>query len=142
MSDSNFINELKTELQKAVGGRTALAEVTALKPRVAAIEKVTVVETWKSGDSWYRKWSDGYIEQGGKIQTATGSNGKYTVTFHKPMTQVLCIGGNPLVTYSKWLAYVTSTSDSVTSTGFTSALVTGSDDTHSGTWLWQACGYL
>lgn len=29
--------------------------------RVAA----TLVETWSSGANWYRKWSDGWIEQGG-----------------------------------------------------------------------------
>lgn len=31
----------------------------------------TVVETWSNGTSWYRKWSDGFIEQGG---VASGAN--------------------------------------------------------------------
>lgn len=29
----------------------------------------TVVETWSSGTSWYRVWSDGWIEQGGLTST-------------------------------------------------------------------------
>lgn len=30
-----------------------------------------VIETWESGSSWYRKWSDGWIEQGGYKSTNT-----------------------------------------------------------------------
>ena len=87
MSDSNFINEVKTELQKAVGGgKTALAEVNALKPRVAALEglkpKAHLVETWRSGASWYRKWSDGFIEQGGYKAATTNDYQKATIAFH------------------------------------------------------------
>lgn len=28
-----------------------------------------ITTTWHSGTSWYRKWSDGWIEQGGRITT-------------------------------------------------------------------------
>lgn len=31
-------------------------------------EMVYVHETWGNGSNWYRKWSDGWIEQGGKFQ--------------------------------------------------------------------------
>ena len=27
----------------------------------------TVVETYRNGSSWYRRWSDGWIEQGGRM---------------------------------------------------------------------------
>lgn len=30
-------------------------------------DKVFVIETWSDGTNWYRKWSDGYIEQGGAL---------------------------------------------------------------------------
>lgn len=39
--------------------------------------EATVVETYRSGSSWYRVWSDGFIEQGG-----ISSRGS-TVSFHK-----------------------------------------------------------
>ena len=46
--------------------QTALAavetEVNAKLPNTTA----HVVESWRSGTNWYRKWSDGFIEQGGQ----------------------------------------------------------------------------
>ena len=36
-----------------------------------------ITETWHVGTSWYRMWSDGWIEQGGRISTNTT-----TVSFH------------------------------------------------------------
>lgn len=47
------------------GNATAVGGATATKPAV-------VVETKKSSNNWYRKWSDGYIEQGG-VFSASGS---------------------------------------------------------------------
>lgn len=39
--------------------------------------KAHITTTWHSGTSWYRKWSDGWIEQGGRItKSAT------TISFH------------------------------------------------------------
>ena len=43
--------------------------------------KPYITTTYRNGDSWYRVWSDGFIEQGGTLATATG-----TITFPKPMT--------------------------------------------------------
>lgn len=44
---------------------------------------VHITETWKSidGNSWYRRWSDGFIEQGGDTFAATS-----TITLHTAMT--------------------------------------------------------
>lgn len=40
----------------------------------------TVIETYRSGENWYRVWSDGWIEQGGaQTNNSTGSN-SYTVS--------------------------------------------------------------
>lgn len=36
-----------------------------------------ITTTWHSGTSWYRKWSDGWIEQGGRITTKAP-----TISFH------------------------------------------------------------
>lgn len=40
--------------------------------------KAHITTTWHSGTSWYRKWSDGWIEQGGRITTSTTT----TISFH------------------------------------------------------------
>ena len=47
---------------------------------------VHITETWKStdGSSWYRKWSDGFIEQGGDYTSS--DNSKFTITLNRPMT--------------------------------------------------------
>lgn len=30
--------------------------------------KAYVTETWRSGAQWYRRWSDGWLEQGGRLK--------------------------------------------------------------------------
>ena len=39
--------------------------------------KAYVTKTWRSGAQWYRRWSDGWLEQGGrlKLEVWTVSNG-------------------------------------------------------------------
>lgn len=37
------------------------------KPSMPATPKAYITETWKNGSNWYRKWSDGLIEQGGAL---------------------------------------------------------------------------
>ena len=46
--------------------------------------KAYVTETWHSETSWYRVWSDGFIEQGGDY-TSSDNNG-FTITLNRPMT--------------------------------------------------------
>ena len=42
-----------------------------------------VVQNYVSGTSWYRVWSDGWIEQGGDARIGTGDT---TITFLKPFS--------------------------------------------------------
>ena len=49
------------------------------KPDIPASQSGYVTQTWRDGNNWYRVWSDGWIEQGGK------SGGK-TITLNKPFT--------------------------------------------------------
>lgn len=37
--------------------------------------KAYVTKTWRSGAQWYRKWSDGWIEQGGRIELTVWTGG-------------------------------------------------------------------
>ena len=55
------------------GNATSIGGASATKP-------AGVVESYKNGYEWYRKYSDGWVEQGGKVPT-TG----LVVTLHKPM---------------------------------------------------------
>ena len=47
--------------------------------------KAYITETWVSGTSWYRKWSDGWIEQGGTL-TNGWSDANHTISLHKAFT--------------------------------------------------------
>lgn len=55
----------------------------ANKPSMPATPKAYITETWKDGSNWYRKWSDGLIEQGG----AFWADSSYpTMTFNTPFS--------------------------------------------------------
>lgn len=70
-----------------------VAKVEALQTSLASVESnveglrqtkldnstAHIVETWKNGTNWYRKWSDGWIEQGGYV--GVGSNVEHIITF-------------------------------------------------------------
>lgn len=59
------------------------------KPSMPATPNAYITETWRNGSNWYRKWSDGLIEQGGAHYDA-GSN----ITFHTPFSNTAyAIGG-------------------------------------------------
>ena len=42
------------------------------KPNIPANQSGYITQTWRSGNNWYRKWSDGWIEQGGRGTTVEG----------------------------------------------------------------------
>lgn len=57
---------------------TTIGGASAAKPAV-------IVETKMSGANWYRRWSDGWLEQGGILSiTADTAGTKKTLTFPKP----------------------------------------------------------
>lgn len=63
-------------------------DIAGLQTAVAVLEtrpnpNAYVTETWKSGTEWYRVWSDGFIEQGGKINSAGSTT---DITMHKEFT--------------------------------------------------------
>lgn len=58
---------------------------TSIPPRPNA----HVTQTWHSGENWWRKWSDGFIEQGGGfVRRPTTSSVVYrqTINLHTPFT--------------------------------------------------------
>lgn len=40
--------------------------------------KAYVTETWRSGAQWYRRWSDGWLEQGGNLKLEVWTGGSDT----------------------------------------------------------------
>lgn len=66
--------------------QNVMSAVNAVQAQVGKIPKPNayVTKTWHSGTSWYRVWSDGFIEQGGSYTSS--DNSKYTITLNKPMT--------------------------------------------------------
>lgn len=56
-----------------------------------------VVESWRNGTEWYRRWSDGWVEQGGNLGAQTGGWATAEVTYHVPfkdLTYTLFTHGN------------------------------------------------
>lgn len=59
---------------------TAVARVESNMSNKLDVSVPHVVEDWRGETQWYRKWSDGRIEQGGK-ERSPSTSGVHTVTF-------------------------------------------------------------
>lgn len=46
--------------------------------------KAYVTETWRSGAQWYRRWSDGWLEQGGRLKLEVWTGDDTDRTFSLP----------------------------------------------------------
>lgn len=46
-----------------------------------------IIDNTETSTSWQRIYSDGWIEQGGKVTTSFSSRGSYTFTFPTPFTE-------------------------------------------------------
>jgi hypothetical protein len=94
---------------------------TASGSRVAV-----VVQNYKNGTSWYRVWSDGWIEQGGRLTTTS-------VTFLKAFSDT-----NYTVT-TGWIRNTSNQNNIVLKEMTAKGFVIPTLD--SGTGMWYACGY-
>lgn len=91
--------------------------ISAVNALQASLDNmVHITKTWRSttDKSWYRVWSDGFIEQGGNY-TSSGDN-KFTVTLNKQMQTTLyhcdITGGSNTSTEGGWgYAYDKTTSN-------------------------------
>lgn len=98
-----------------------------------------VVKTWSSGTEWYRKWSDGWIEQGGFVNY--GSSWR-TVTLLLPFSSVYyTLSGS---THEVDRSYTGNAFGFVSKDKTTNTFLGGiHDDTsiNAGSFTWYACGY-
>lgn len=95
----------------------------------------TVISTYSSGASWYRVWSDGWIEQGGRV---TGG-GNVTVTLLKNFSN-----SNYFVNFTRLgctntsaMGFKYSSVDNLTTSSFTIYVSQSTSFTEQ----WYACGY-
>lgn len=130
---------------EALSSDTVQAQVKAaldgLKSQIAAKPEPNayIVQTWKSGSSWYRVYSDGFIEQGGAIDTVNSS--WTTVSFHKPYAgtnytvHVIATGSSFSNEYGAWV--------NPASTQYFQCALRGYSGNRVGfsACRWTACGY-
>lgn len=57
--------------------QNVMSAVNAVQAQVSKIPtpKAYVTETWRSGAQWYRRWSDGWLEQGGRLNLEVWTGG-------------------------------------------------------------------
>lgn len=96
--------------------------------------KVVCVESWVSDRNWYRKYSDGWIEQGGFV-----AKGNKTITLFKAMkdTNYAILMTCKLTSGERWGAGVNN-AVSITTTSF--GLTSQTSNSYHGMW-WQVSGY-
>lgn len=98
--------------------------------------RLTVVESYVNGTSWYRVWSDGWIEQGGQLSTLNTTTA--TLTFLKSFKTLnySCFANeNSSATassYEERLLFYSKTNSSCTYKSMNANTVT---------WAWEAKGY-
>lgn len=102
-----------------------------------------VKETGKSSDgtSWYRKWSDGFIEQGGRVNAVAYNNKTKKVTFMTPMSNTNYFAvSNPIDSeHASW--DLSSRVSLLTLNGMTVKGSRNSNNEYTGACTWYVCGY-
>ena len=119
--------------------QNVMSAVNAVQANVSAIPKPNayVTKTWHSGTSWYRVWSDGFIEQGGISESARGATRrtiKLCTTFSLYDYFVVVqgyTGGSPNAIYNSFYVAEKSLSSFSTVAGCNEDIAC----------LWYACGY-
>ena len=92
-----------------------------------------VIETWQEGESWYRKWNDGWVEQGGQVGGGSIVNITFGIAFRDTAYAVLLTStGNPGESYAKVASNKITSGFSVISSGAGAIALSA---------LWYACGY-
>lgn len=112
------------------------------KPTIPT-QGLTLVASSSSTASWYRKYSDGWIEQGGYFHNSSRT-ATHTFSLAFKNTNISLVfgeagAGGVNTTNSPHHAAAVSI-ETFTTTGFT--VFTGDDDSFNAAWLfWYACGY-
>lgn len=96
-----------------------------------------ITKTWKSGSSWYRVWSDGFIEQGGVASLPSVDVDEVTVTLNKPFSTTTYVANlNPGSESTNSITYRVVSCYNKTKTTFVVRLLKSANENN-----WYACGY-
>lgn len=104
---------------------------------VALGKSVYLTASWNSGTNWYRKYSDGWIEQGGTTQNV-GSDSTVTVSCHTPFTTT---NYNIVVSQKSNGTKTDSTGMVLVYPSDTSSWYLHNGDNVSAPFMWYACGF-
>ena len=125
-------------LAKAAPNADVLKTLNWIKSRLQNSDSGTrIVDTYRSGSKWWRKYSDGFIEQGDSVLQSQGYRGQKTITLHTPFksTSYTCLA----------ISYTTAQGNndigmpiSKTTSSFTVGLYVTTTGTY---YHWYACGY-
>ena len=101
--------------------------------------KGVLIESWREGTEWYRKYSDGWIEQGGYSDSA--QNTELTISFHKPFsdanyTLLVSLSGTEPYNGSLYAGYFSTWGRTATSFKLYGYLTSSTIAK-----MWYACGY-
>lgn len=109
--------------------------------RIDDKKMVYVNETWSSKTSWYRVWSDGWIEQGGVIGTHLFNGAMNTLTLPKAYkSNFYTVAGIGVKKSNVW-GYASIEENSVTNTSFKYAGMGNSSQDGIVAFRWYTCGY-
>lgn len=100
-----------------------------------------VCETWTNGTSWYRVWSDGWIEQGGTKAGSLSGGVQQTLTLPKAYKNTSYIITGIGVKKSKLWGYASIEENSVTKNSFKYAGMGSSSPDGIVNFYWYTCGY-
>lgn len=127
-------NAAKTEIQVDID--SIATDLNSKVDKSELREVAVVVDSYNNGTVWWRQWSDGWIEQGGRIEES-GVNVVY-VSFPKPFATFPSLLTS--VNSIKRTTYLDNGIDvfGLSTTGFTKQYTV-----NVGTgWSWYACGYV
>lgn len=128
----------------------ALSAITALEAKVARYEaelesRVHLIESGTSDDgySWYRKYSDGWIEQGGRNYAGTKSDHTITLptAFSTTTYSFSAIGERYTSSSSGYTDDLCFTINGITESTITVYPYDAGDNSYAAYFRWYACGY-
>lgn len=106
---------------------------------ITALSKAYITETYVSGTSWYRIWSDGWCEQGGIQTSATVTLLKnYRDTNYTVIRNLANTSSDSSSVKVLWLTGILAITNKTTNS-FNGNVETGFGLT---SYMWQACGYI
>ena len=121
--------------------KSSLATIQAQLGHLESRRYVKKTGKSSNGTSWYRKWSDGFIEQGGRVNAVAYDDKTKNVTFMTPMSNTNYFAvSNPIDSeHSAW--NLSSRVSLLTLNGMTVKGSKNSNGPYTGVCTWYVCGY-